>query len=192
MAKAKAEVAKTKAAEAVAKVGELLDWWLITNSSIGSKEDALQGVSDYEWRWAVAEEYHKAEKSGLQIENQRFESYEPLVAAMAVIAVVAIRMLQLRYARDSHPQSDASMVASELEIDVVGKATKHTGKRMTVREFVDRVARLGGYLGRKCDGPPGWMTLWRGYQRLKDMLLGIELLSQHADPQPQANHHHQT
>jgi hypothetical protein len=27
---------------------------------------------------------------------------------------------------------------------------------------------------------------------LKDMLLGIELLSQHADPQPQANHHHQT
>ena len=185
-AKAKAEVAKTKAAEAVAKVGELLDWWLVTNSPIGSKEDALQAVSDYEWRWPVAEEYHKAEKSGLRVESQRFESYEPLVAAMAVIAVVAIRLLQLRYARDSHPQSDASMVANELEIDVVGKATKYTGKRMTVRDFVDRVARLGGYLGRKCDGPPGWMTLWRGYQRLRDMLLGIELLRQHSDPQPRA------
>jgi hypothetical protein len=185
-AKAKAEAAKTKAAEAMAKVGELLDWWLVTNSSIGSKEDALQSVSDYEWRWAVAEEYHKAEKSGLRIESQRFESYEPLVAAMAVISVVAIRLLQLRYARDSHPDCDASMVASELEIEVVGKATKYTGKRMTVKAFVDRVARLGGYLGRRCDGPPGWMTLWRGYQRLRDMLLGIELLREHAEPQPQA------
>ena len=105
---------------------------------------------------------------------------------MAVIAVVAIGLLQLRYARDSHPQGDASMVASELEIDVVGKATKYTGKRMTVRDFVDRVARLGGDLGRKCDGPPGWMTLRRGYQRLRDMLLGIELLRQHSDPQPRA------
>ena len=138
----------------------------------------------------MGEEYHKAEKSGLRIESQRFESHEPLVAAMAVIAVVAIGLLQLRYARDSHPQYDASMVASELEIDVVGQATKYTGKRMTVREFVDCVARLGGYLGRKCDGPPGWMTSWRGYQRLRDMLLGIELLGQHADPNP--NHHPQT
>jgi hypothetical protein len=184
--KAKAEVAKTQAAEAVAKVGELLDWWLVTNSPVGSKEDVLRAVSDYEWRWAVAEEYHKAEKSGLRIESQRFESYEPLVATMAVISVVAIRLLQLRYARDSHPDCDASMVASEVEIEVVGKATRYTGKRMTVKAFVDRVARLGGYLGRKCDGPPGWMTLWRGYQRLRDMLLGIELLREHVDPQPQA------
>ncbi|MDB5306233.1 MAG: hypothetical protein JWO38_435, partial [Gemmataceae bacterium] len=42
----------------------------------------------------------------------------------------------------------------------------------TVKRFVDGLARLGGYLGRTCDGPPGWMTLWRGYQRLIDLLHG--------------------
>jgi hypothetical protein len=46
-----------------------------------------------------------------------------------------------------------------------------------VRAFVDGVAKLGGYLGRRSDGRPGWQTLWRGYQRLADMLLGIELLT---------------
>ena len=43
---------------------------------------------------------------------------------------------------------------------------------VTVKQFVDRVAGLGGFLGRKCDGAPGWQSLWRGYQRLADILLG--------------------
>jgi hypothetical protein len=34
---------------------------------------------------------------------------------------------------------------------------------------------LGGFLGRKHDGDPGVKTLWRGYQRLQDLLLGYQL-----------------
>ena len=48
---------------------------------------------------------------------------------------------------------------------------------------MDGVAKLGGWLGRKGDGPPGWQTLWRGYQRLADMLLGIELLNASDPPE---------
>jgi hypothetical protein len=44
-----------------------------------------------------------------------------------------------------------------------------------VRDFVRGVAWLGGFLGRKGDGEPGLRTLWRGHQRLQDMLLGYEL-----------------
>ena len=46
---------------------------------------------------------------------------------------------------------------------------------LTVRDFVRGVARLGGFLGRKHDGDPGVQTLWRGYQRLQDLLLGYRL-----------------
>ena len=53
--------------------------------------------------------------------------------------------------------------------------------------FVDAVARLGGYLGRKGDGPLGWETLWRGYQRLKDVLLGAELMRETTDGDPSAD-----
>lgn len=32
------------------------------------------------------------------------------------------------------------------------------------------VAQLGGYLNRKCDGPPGFECLWKGYARFHDMV----------------------
>ncbi len=95
---------------------------------------------------------------------------------MAIVAVVAIRVLQLRYALDAQPEAAASTIATPDEIELVGRATKRVGQVLSVKQFVEAVARLGGYLGRRRDGPPGWGTLWRGYQRLKDMLLGAELM----------------
>ncbi|WP_312915558.1 IS4 family transposase [Candidatus Competibacter phosphatis] len=34
------------------------------------------------------------------------------------------------------------------------------------------IARLGGHLGRKCDGPPGPQALWIGLQRARDLAWG--------------------
>ena len=127
-----------------------MDWWLASSSPITTIDDALQAVSDYEWRWPVAEEYHKAEKSGLRIEGQRFETAAGLMAVLAIVAVVAVRLLQLRYARDEQPHADAQRVATAEEMAMVATATKFQGTTMTVKQFVDRVARLGGHLGRKC------------------------------------------
>ena len=183
-AKAAAVVAKEKAKAAATRVARYLDWWLGTNGPIETVADVERAVSDYEWRWPVAEEYHEVEKSGLKIESQRFESYGPLAAALAILAVVAIRVLQLRYARDSHPEASAETIATPEEIEMAGRATRRIGRVLSVKQFVDAVARLGGHLGRKGDGPPGWATLWRGYQRLKDMLLGAELMRETAGGDP--------
>jgi hypothetical protein len=165
---------KQAARQAFQEEQKHLDWWLVTNRLIKSNEEALEAVSDYEWRWPVAEEYHKVEKSGLRMERHRFRG-EALLAMMAVLSVLAIRIMQMRYARDIEPDAPARTIASQEEIEMVEHASKQPRRVQTVKQFVDAVARLGGYLGRKGDGPPGWMTLWRGYQRLKDMLLGAEL-----------------
>ncbi len=37
---------------------------------------------------------------------------------------------------------------------------------MTIRDFMRGVAMLGGFLARKCDGEPGWITIWRGVKEL--------------------------
>jgi len=42
----------------------------------------------------------------------------------------------------------------------------------TVREVFTWVARLGGYLNRNSDGPPGTTSIWKGWSRLQDMVLG--------------------
>ncbi len=36
----------------------------------------------------------------------------------------------------------------------------------TVRDFYRQRAALGGILGRKADGEPAWLTLWRGFDKL--------------------------
>ena len=37
---------------------------------------------------------------------------------------------------------------------------------LTVGQFYREVAMLGGFLGRKSDGNPGWITIWRGWEKL--------------------------
>lgn len=130
------------------------------------------------------EEYHKVQKTGCGIERLRFETRDRLRAAIALVSVVAVRVLALRWARDGRPDDPAGAVASPEELAVLAALAPGRPAGRTVREFVDRVAGLGGYLGRTCDGPPGWRTLWRGYQRLADLVLGASLPVRRRPPQP--------
>jgi hypothetical protein len=161
---------------------EALEWVLGTDLDVRTPADLLTYRDWYALRWPTAEEYHKIEKTGLGIEKVRFETRGRLLAALALLSVIAVRVLDLRWRRDADPEADAGTVATPHEIDLVRKATKARGARLTVKAFVDGVAKLGGYLGRKGDGPPGWRTSWRGYQRLADMLLGIELRTSSDNP----------
>ena len=45
----------------------------------------------------------------------------------------------------------------------------------TVSDYLYAVARLGGYLSRAHDPPPGNMVLWRGFIRLVDIHLGYDI-----------------
>ena len=45
-------------------------------------------------------------------------------------------------------------------------------------EVVTWIAKLGGYRARKNDGPPGTITLWRGWKRLTDLTEGWVLAAQ--------------
>ena len=47
----------------------------------------------------------------------------------------------------------------------------------TLGEFLMALGRLGGHQNRPSDGPPGWITLWRGWAKLQSMLAGAALAS---------------
>jgi hypothetical protein len=49
---------------------------------------------------------------------------------------------------------------------------------MTVEQCVARIAQLGGYQGRRSDGPPGWKTLWQGWLKIQALLEGVHLAHQ--------------
>ncbi len=46
--------------------------------------------------------------------------------------------------------------------------------------MITTVARLGGFLARKGDGPPGAKTIWLGLQRLADFMQAIDAYHQYS------------
>ena len=45
----------------------------------------------------------------------------------------------------------------------------------TVAEVLLAIGRLGGHMNRRSDGMPGWLTLWRGMEKLRLMAKGARL-----------------
>jgi hypothetical protein len=53
---------------------------------------------------------------------------------------------------------------------------------LTPLEFWLRVARKGGYIGRRSDGRPGWSTIWKGWYDFMLMCEGAELMASPIPP----------
>ena len=157
---------------------EGLEWILITSVPTQTLEELRERRDWYGLRWLI-EIYHDIEKNGCSEEDRRFETAERMEACLAILSLVAIRIFQLRTALECQPKEPAEQVATQEEIQVLRRYLEHKKGLFTVRDFVRGVANLGGFLGRKNDGDPGVKTLWRGYQRLQDLLLGYQLRRSH-------------
>ena len=118
------------------------------------------------------EEYHKAIKTGLGAERLQLESVERLFAAIAIMSVVALRLIELRERLRRHPDAEAAQSGlSPLELEVL---RARSGRRLqTVREVALAIGRLGGHLNRIRDGLPGWQTLWHGMNTLHALVEGV-------------------
>jgi len=153
---------------------EPLEWLLLCSLETTGLDQLRQRRDWYCCRWMI-ETYHDIEKNGCREEDRRFETAARMASCLAILSLVAVRVFQLRCALQSHADEPAERVGTAQEIELIRRLVKHTKKRFTVREFVCGVARLGGFVARKGDGDPGVRTLWRGYQRLQDMVLGSAL-----------------
>ena len=80
-----------------AGVAEPLEWILLTNVPLRTLEDALERIAWYECRWIV-EEYHKAMKTGVEVESLQFTSEAALQPVIALLSVGALFLLNLRNA----------------------------------------------------------------------------------------------
>jgi hypothetical protein len=156
--------------------GEPLHWWLLTSLSCESWTAVRRIVARYAARWWV-EEYHKALKSGAQVEASQLERTYRLESLVAVLAVVAVRLLNAKHLARTRP--DAPVDAAVFGPRALALLTAQFGRPAegwTHRATLRAVARLGGFLGRQHDGMPGWQTIWRGWQQLLWMCQGVELL----------------
>lgn len=148
-----------------------LRWVLLTSLPVASFHQAWTVIEYYEKR-PIVEEFHKALKTGCRVEERQYETSDRLEAITALLSVTAIRLLQLRSASRKTPERPAKDVVPRQWITVLCRMRR--GRRIeTVREFYRELAGLGGHMLRKCDGEPGWITLWRGFEKLHLALRAI-------------------
>lgn len=151
-----------------------LSWTLLTDLPVATLGQCVRVIRIYRCRWLI-EEFHKAMKTGLNIEQSQLSDYRRLSSLAGIVSVVAVFLLQTKWSA----RADGEEKLNEKNTDaallkVLTKVHPPKGEP-TRRWFWISIARLGGFLARKGDGNPGWLTLWRGWQTLMHMTRGYEL-----------------
>ncbi len=150
-----------------------LEWMLLSTEPVGDFAAAVEKLRWYTLRWGI-EVFHRVLKSGCQVETRRLGDAHRLEACLGIDLVVAWRICHLTRLGRETPAVPASVYFAEEEWQALMAFTTRQSEPPqappTLREAVRMVAVLGGFLGRKCDGEPGTETLWRGLQRLDDIV----------------------
>ena len=153
-----------------------IEWVLYTSLPVTSFEEAWAVIEYYECRWLI-EEYHKALKTGCGVQRRLLRETGRLEAMVGLMSVVAVRLLQLKSVARSDPDRPARAVVPPLWLQML-KAVRKKLRRihdLTIYEFYRELAKLGGFLGRRSDGEPGWITIWRGWEKLNTLVQGARL-----------------
>jgi hypothetical protein len=158
---------------------EPIGWVLLTSLPVETFDQAWTVIEYYESRWLV-EEYHKALKTGCRVQDRQLKTAGRLEAMVGLLSVSAVRLLQLKSLARTSPEIPAQRVVPRVWLQMLKAARKglHRVHDLTVGQFYREVAKLGGFLGRKGDGEPGWITIWRGWEQLNNFVHGATLASQ--------------
>jgi hypothetical protein len=156
-----------------------LCWRLVTTEAVTTLDEAIRVVTEYVCRWRI-ERFHFILKQGCAVEELQLETAERLANAMAVYSQVAVRLLRLTYLARVEPETPVEQEFTPEEVCVLEGCRQRQEKRraepvVTIEEAVRVIARLGGHLGRKGDGPPGAKVLWRGLKSLHDRVQGYQI-----------------
>ena len=145
------------------------EWLLLTTMPVRDVTDALKVVDWYRHRWAI-EELHKCIKTGCRLEGRQLQSVDRLEPLTAMIAIVALRLLNLKHIAKFTPDAPATDAVPMEHVQMLSKLRNIPVEELTCYRFWRETAKLGGFLGRNSDGEPGWQTLWLGWRDL-DMLV---------------------
>jgi len=163
--------------DAPAEGVESIEWILLSDEPVKDLDDAVRLTGWYSLRWMI-EQYHQCLKSGCKVEGRQLEHVDRLEPLIGMSCVLAVRLLQLKNDTRLMPQAPAIKQVPRESVKTLARMPNVAPDTITLRQFTHEVAKLGGFLGRKSDGEPGWLTLWRGWHELDLITAGVLLVEQ--------------
>lgn len=160
---------------------EAVEWMLLTSMPVDSMERALEYLSWYARRWTI-ETWHRVLKSGCRIEARQFGDLERFERATALFAVIAWRILYATMLGRLDADVSCEVLLQRFEWQALycraNETMKLPKRPPTLGQAVLWIAKLGGYLGRKNDRPPGATVLWRGFLALHESAQMFKIFQQ--------------
>lgn len=154
-----------------------IDWKLITDLPVASAADAVRMLRWYGMRWKI-EIFHKILKSGCRAEEARLRTAERLVNLIAVFCILAWRLFWMTMINRAAPRASPRLALANDEVALLDRLASRSppgGPAYVLTDYLTQIARLGGYLARAHDPPPGNTVMWPGWARLMDIKLGAKL-----------------
>jgi hypothetical protein len=152
-----------------------IEWKLITDLPVQSRQDAVEKLEWYALRWKI-EVFHKILKSGCKAEESKLRTAQRLANLISVFCILSWRVFWMTMLNRSAPNVPPTAALTDNEIDLLDHLVKDKGqtrlRRKPLSHYLTKIARLGGYLARANDPPPGNTVMWRGLSRLTDIGLG--------------------
>lgn len=155
-----------------------IDWKLITDLSVNSPQSAIEKIKWYGQRWKI-ELFHKILKSGCKVEDSKMQTAQRRSNLLATCCILAWRIFWVTMLKRIEPEAPPTRALSEVEISLLDQLKKdipsEVTKKKTLSDYLLKIAKLGGYLARANDPPPGIIVMWRGLSRLMDIETGYIL-----------------
>ncbi len=118
--------------------------------------------------------FHKVLKSGCGVEKAQLRHADRLKKYIVLKSIVAWRLFWFARAHEHHKDDCCTVALTDVEWSILYRKTVKTKRLPSVPPTIGEahlwIAKLGGYIGRTTDPPPGMISLWRGWQRLMDMV----------------------
>lgn len=155
-----------------------IEWKLLTDLPVRKPAEAIEKINWYAKRWKI-ELFHKILKSGCKAEDSRLRTADRLANLLALFCILSWRILWLTMLNRMAPDAAPGTALTPLEISLLDRTISDIGNRKclpgTLAFYLTKLARLGGYLARSRDPPPGIIVIWRGLARLTDIEIGADL-----------------
>lgn len=147
-----------------------IEWTLLTSIPVDNIHGAQEIIKWYLCRWEI-EVYFKILKSGCRIEQLQLTKPDRYMPCLALYLVVAWYILFLSQISRTKPDDSCEKYFETRDWKIIlitnNKAIPETVPSIAV--IVKLIARLGGYLHRNSDGPPGVKTIWLGLRKLREI-----------------------
>lgn len=175
---------------------EPVNWILNTSAPIKTFAQARKLMMLYTRRWQV-EVFFRILKTGCRVEELQLKSHQAVLNALMLYLVVAWRIHYLVHLGRGCPELPCSVLFEVHEWRAALAVTRYQQNTKTKKaspvsipakeeqpslaEMLLVVAKLGGYLSRKNDPPPGAQCLWQGMDKVLHYAMAWEAMGHPLD-----------